>query len=156
MTLRKTDSGQGYCVYNKKRESFLALNVIRADTHFTRLKGLLGKLRLNSDEGIWVSPSCGIHTIGLRFSIDLIYLDANFRVIEMIESFGSFRIGPLRMNCASVLELPTRTLFFSQTQIGDELLICWPEEIEQYLMDHRRGQGEPATPAENAITVKSS
>ena len=104
-----------------------------ADTHLSRLKGLLGTLRLKSDEGIWISPSQGIHTIGVRFAIDLVYLDANYRVIETLESFGTFRIGPLRMNCASVLELPTRTIYCSQTQVGDQLVICSPEEIEQHL-----------------------
>ena len=126
-------STRRYCIFNKKRESFLALNVVRADTHMARLKGLLGTLRLRSDQGVWVIPSQGIHTIGLRFAIDLIYLDANDRVIELIESFGTFRIGPLRMNCASVLELPTRTIYHSQTQVNDELLICLPEELSRYL-----------------------
>jgi hypothetical protein len=37
------------------------------------------------------------------------------------------------MQCASVLELPTRTIYGSHTQIGDELLICSPEEMEKYL-----------------------
>jgi hypothetical protein len=37
------------------------------------------------------------------------------------------------MNCASVLELPTRTIYCSQTQVGDQLVICSPEEIEQHL-----------------------
>src|SRR3954451_5842080 len=109
-----------YCVFNKTRESFLALNVIPADTHLSRLKGLLGRLRLKSDEGIWINPSQGVRTVGLRFAIDLIYLDTNCRVLEMIESLGPFRIGPLRMNSASVLELPTRTIYASQTQVGDQ------------------------------------
>jgi uncharacterized membrane protein (UPF0127 family) len=80
-----------------------------------------------------MTPSQGIHTIGVRFAIDLIYLDSNHRVIETIESFGTFRIAPLRMKCASVLELPTRTIYSSQTQVGDELIICSPEEIGQHL-----------------------
>jgi len=122
-----------YCVFNKSRESFLALKILKADTLFARLKGLLGTLQLNSDEGIWVIPSQGVHTIGLRFAIDLIYLDENCRVLDVIESLGTFRIAPLRMECASVLELPTRTIYHSQTQIGDELLICSPEEIKRYL-----------------------
>lgn len=122
-----------YCAFNKTRESFLALNLIPADTHLSRLKGLLGTIRLKSDEGIWISPSQGIHTIGLRFAIDLIYLDTDYRVIETMESFGTFRIGPLRMNCASVLELPVRSIYCSQTQVGDQLLICSPEEVERHL-----------------------
>jgi uncharacterized protein len=127
------NKSQHYCVFNRTRESFLALDVTPADTHLARLKGLLGRLKLKSGEGVWVTPSQGIHTIGMRFAIDLIYLDADCRVIETIESFGTCRIGPLRMNCASVLELPTRTIYCSHTQVGDKLLICSSEEMEHEL-----------------------
>ncbi len=122
-----------YCVFNKTRESFLSLNVAPADTHLQRLIGLVGRLRLKSDEGIWVVPSQGVHTIGVLFAIDLIYLDEQHRVIHTVESLGTFRIGPVRRNCASVLELPTRTIYSSQTSVGDELLICSSEEMESYL-----------------------
>jgi uncharacterized membrane protein (UPF0127 family) len=130
-----------YCVFNQTRESFLALDVTLADTHFTRMKGLLGRLRLKSGEGVWIAPSQGIHTFGVRFAIDLIYLDADCRVIETIESFGTFRISPLRIKCASVLELPTRTIYCSHTQVGDRLLICSAEEMEQQLSAGRRTEG---------------
>jgi len=109
------------------------LNVTAADTHLARLKGLLGKIRLKSDEGIWVIPSRGIHTIGVLFAIDLIYLDFSHRIVHLVESFGSSRIGPVNRHCASVLELPTRTIYSSQTRVGDELVICSPEEMEEYL-----------------------
>jgi uncharacterized membrane protein (UPF0127 family) len=128
-----------YCVFNKTRESLLSLNVASADTHFARLKGLIGKLRMRSDEGLWVTPSRGIHSIGLLFPIDLIYLDANNRVIHLIESFGTFRIGPIMMNCASVLELAARSIYCSQTSLGDEFLICTPEELERHLKNSGTG-----------------
>ncbi len=132
---RKEKSRQRYCAFNRTRESFLSLNVVLTDTHLSRLKGLMGKLRLKGDEGIWVVPSQGVHTIGVLFAIDLIYLDAQDRVIHLEESFGTFRIGPVRTNCASVLELPTRTIYSSQTQVGDELLISRPELMEQFLKE---------------------
>jgi uncharacterized membrane protein (UPF0127 family) len=132
---RKKKSELRYCVFNKTRESFLSLSVAAADTHLTRLRGLLGRVRLNSDEGIWVIPCQGIHTIGVLFAVDLIYLDARCRVIHLTESFGTFRIGPIRRKCSSVLELPTRTIYSSQTQVGDELLICSPREMEEYLRE---------------------
>lgn len=138
MLFEKKNLQHRYCVFNRTRESFLSLNVAAADTHLTRLKGLVGRFRLKSDEGIWVIPSQGVHTIGVLFAIDLIYLDANCRVIHLIESFGTFRIGPIRKNCASVLELRTRTIYSSQTQPGDELLICSPEEMENYLKENDR------------------
>jgi uncharacterized protein len=135
----KKTSRKGYCVFNKTRESFLSLSVAAADTHLARLKGLLGRLRLKSDEGIWVVPSQGVHTIGVLVPLDLIYLDSDHRVIHMVESLGSFRIGPIRRNAASVLELPPRTIYSSQTQVGDQLLICPPEQMEAFLKVSNQG-----------------
>jgi uncharacterized membrane protein (UPF0127 family) len=118
-----------YCVYNQTRECFLSLSVTPADTTFARLKGLIGRLKLRVDEGLWIVPSCGVHTVGVLFPLDLIYLDENHQVIHLIEHFPRFRISPLRTQAASVLELPTHTIYSSQTQAGDQLLICAVEEI---------------------------
>ena len=43
-----------YCVYNQTRECFLSLSVTPADTTFSRLKGLIGRLKLKVDEGLWI------------------------------------------------------------------------------------------------------
>jgi uncharacterized protein len=122
-----------YCVYNQTRECFLSLEVTAADTIFSRLRGLIGRLKLRSDEGIWVVPSRGIHTLGLLFPLDLIYLDEHYRVIHLVEYFPSFRIAPLKTQAESVLELATHTIYSSQTQPGDQLVICVAEEMEQKL-----------------------
>jgi uncharacterized protein len=124
---------RAYCVYNQTRECFLSLNVTAADTIFSRLRGLIGRLKLRSDEGIWVVPSRGVPTLGLLFPLDLIYLDEHYRVIHLVEYFPSFRIAPLKTQAESVLELPTHTIYSSQTQPGDELVICVAEEMESRL-----------------------
>ncbi len=120
------------CVFNRNRESFLGLRVAAADTLAMRMRGLLGRIGLKPDDGIWLTPSCGIHTIGMLFAIDLIYLDAANRVIHLVENFAPFRISPIRIKCASILELQSRAIYASNTQIGDELLICAPAEMKQY------------------------
>lgn len=119
-----------YCVYNQTRECFLCLGVTPADTTFSRLKGLIGKLKLKLDEGLWVVPSQGVHTFGVLFPLDLIYLDEQHKVLHAIEHFPRFRIAPLRIQASSVLELPTHTIYSSQTQPGDQLIICPVDEIE--------------------------
>lgn len=118
-----------YCVYNQTRECFLSLGVTPADSIMARLKGLIGKLKLKLDEGLWVVPSQGVHTLGVLFPLDLIYLNESYQVIHVIEHFPRFRIAPLRIKAASVLELPTHTIYSSQTQPGDQLIICAAEEI---------------------------
>lgn len=128
------------CVYNLTRECFLSLGVTVADTSFSRLRGLIGKTKMRPDDGIWLIPSSGVHTIGVLFAIDLLYLDQNHRVIETIESFPRFHVAPMRIQAASVLELPTHTVYPSQTQTGDEMLICPIEEVESRLRQTDRGQ----------------
>jgi len=119
-------------VYNKTRQSFLSLGVSIADTHFKSLKGLLGKRRLQEDDGLWIIPCQGIHTIGVLFPIDVIFLDADLKVIHMVEHLSPFRIGPIRVNCQSVLEMSVRTIYSSHTQIGDSLMICSADQMEAH------------------------
>jgi uncharacterized membrane protein (UPF0127 family) len=118
--------------FNITKQSFISLGVTVADTPWARLRGLLGRMRMRSDEGLWLVPSRGVHTIGLMFPIDVIYLDSKLRVVHIVESLGPLRIGPLRLRCESVLELPARSVYGSGTQIGDQLMICAPQEMEAY------------------------
>jgi len=133
-------SRKNYCVYNQTRESFLSLGVSPADTTFARLRGLIGRLRLRLDEGLWIVPSCGVHTIGVLFPLDLLYLDDHNRVLQIVEHFPRFRIAPINPHAASVLELPVHTIYSSQTLPGDQLLICGVEEMVGRL--NRAGLGQ--------------
>jgi uncharacterized membrane protein (UPF0127 family) len=140
-----------YCVYNQTRECFLSLGVNVADTSFLRLKGLIGRLKLKFDEGLWVVPSSGVHTWGVLFPLDLIYLDEDYRVIYLTEHFPIFRIAPLKTDAASVLELPPHTIYSSHTELGDQLVICRAEEMESRLSED--GAACIGTPMEEAIRV---
>ena len=133
--------------FNITRQSFLSLGLAAADTPWARLRGLLGRIRLRSDEGLWVVPSQGIHTIGLLFPIDVVYLDSQMRVIHLVEHLGPLRIAPLRRHGASVLELPPLTINGSGTHVGDQLLICSPDEMCSYW---KSAEPEPA-PVKKAI-----
>jgi uncharacterized membrane protein (UPF0127 family) len=134
-----------FYVYNETRQSFLSLGVSIADTFFASLKGLLGKSKLRNDEGLWVIPSQGIHTIGLLFPIDLVYLDANRKVIHLVEHLRPFRFAPIKASCESVLELPIRTICRSDTRIGDTFVICSADEVEM------RWRPEKTAPAREII-----
>jgi hypothetical protein len=72
----------------------------------------------------------GRHLFRLFSSRDLIFLDDKQRVVEAIESFPPFRLVPISANVESVLALPVRTIDSSQTQAGNQLVICVAEEME--------------------------
>ena len=61
------------------------------------------------------------------------------RVIHLIEHVGPFRIAPFRRRCASVLELPTRSIFGSGTQLGDEVIGLFSGGLVRALADERGG-----------------
>jgi uncharacterized membrane protein (UPF0127 family) len=131
-----------YYAFNVTRQSFINLGVSIADTPWARLRGLLGRMRLRSDEGLWIIPSRGIHTFGLMFPIDVVYLDAGLRVVHVMESLGPLRIAPIRLKSESVLELPARSVYESGTQVGDQLLICTPAEMENYWSSQDQPPGQ--------------
>jgi hypothetical protein len=97
------------------------------------MKDMMATLALKSGEGLWMTPFRGISESGMRAPLDLIYLDEDCRVIEVVESFPTFRVTPSSPQPASVLALPTHSIYSSQTQPGDQLLLCEAEEMERRL-----------------------
>ncbi|HSY31881.1 MAG TPA: DUF192 domain-containing protein [Verrucomicrobiae bacterium] len=113
-------------VYNKTRETFVATDTILADSYLRRLIGLLGKTKrwAQLGRGLWIVPSSGVHTIGMLFPIDLIFLSKEKEVIHVEEYVRPFRISKVSLKAQSVLELPPHTIYRSGTQVGDRLEIA--------------------------------
>jgi uncharacterized membrane protein (UPF0127 family) len=112
-------------VYNKTREAFVATEAVVADGYITRLVGLLGKTKrwARFGAGLWIVPSRGVHTIGMLFPIDLVFLNKEKEVIHVEEHVRPFRISKVVLKAASVLELPTHTIYRTGTRVGDWLEI---------------------------------
>jgi uncharacterized membrane protein (UPF0127 family) len=108
-------------VYNKTRETFVATEASIADNYLSRLVGLLGKTKRWAllGRGLWIVPSQGVHTIGMMFPIDIIFLSKDMRVVHLEEHVRPFRISNVSLKASSVLELPTHTIYRSGTQVGD-------------------------------------
>jgi uncharacterized protein len=120
---------QNLYAYNVTRQAFISLGVTLADAPWSRLRGLFGRIKLRSDEGLWVVPSRGVHLAGSLFATDSIYLDENSRVVHLAEHPRSQGFRLLRRKCASVLQVPVRAIEASGTRAGDLILIRSPREI---------------------------
>ena len=118
-------SVRSVCVYNKTRETFVATEAAVADDYFRRLIGLLGKTNswAKLGRGLWIVPSRGVHSIGMLFPIDLVFLSKDKKVVHVEEHFRPFRVSRVSLRTASVLELPTHTIYRSGTRVGDTLEI---------------------------------
>jgi len=124
-TMKNGNKTRAVYVYNKTRETFLATEAAVADSYVPRLVGLLGKTRrwARFGTGLWIVPSCGVHTIGMLFPIDLIFLGKQKEVVHVEEHVRPFRISKVSLKASSVLELPAHTIYRTGTQIGDRLEI---------------------------------
>ena len=112
-------------VYNQTRDTFVATEVVVANSYLGRLVGLLGKTRgwARPGRGLWIVPSHGVHTVGMLFPIDLIFLDQSKRVVDIEEHVRPFSISKISIKASSVLELPPHTVFRTGTRVGDRLEI---------------------------------
>lgn len=94
-----------------------------AETSITRLVGLLGRSNLEAGEGIWIRPSSGIHTFGMRFAIDVVGLDRDMRVVKLWFRVKPHRITSVSTRIRSVLELAAGEIAARSIQLGDVLNI---------------------------------
>ena len=119
------DQRRAVYVYNKTRETFVATEASVADSYLRRLVGLLGKTQRWSrlGTGLWIVPSRGVHTIGMLFPIDLIFLGKEKEVVHVEEHVRPFRISRVSLKANSVLELPAHTIYRTGTRVGDQLEI---------------------------------
>jgi uncharacterized protein len=101
----------------------LALHLAVAETLCARLKGLLGRSSLKLGEGLWITPCNSIHTFGMKFPIDALFLDKHKRVVGVARNLRPNRISRIYCGASSVLELPAGTLDATGSHIGNEVTI---------------------------------
>jgi uncharacterized protein len=113
--------------FNRTRAAYLATTLAVADTHWTRLRGLLGLTRddFGNGSGLWIVPCHGVHTLGMNFPIDVVYLDSSMTVIHVQPDVRPWRFTPILRQAASVLELPCHKAAETGTAIGDRIEITF-------------------------------
>jgi uncharacterized protein len=93
-----------------------------ADNPITRLKGLLGRAGLEPDEGLLLSPAPAIHTWFMRFPIDAVFLDREFRVVGVAPRLSPWRWAR-RARARAVLELSAGESERRGLQLGERLRV---------------------------------
>jgi hypothetical protein len=113
--------------FNQTRQRYLATELSVAETHWSRLRGLLGTSDddFRNGRGLLIRPCRGVHTLAMRFTIDVAYLDREGTVVHLEAGLRPWRFAPVRLKAASVLELPCHTLAETQTVLGDRIEIKW-------------------------------
>ncbi len=113
---------QLFAIRNETRRTVIGDSIRRAATSQDRRRGLLGCDALQPGEGLWIVPCEGIHTFGMRFAIDVVFLDRKLRVRKIIPGLRPRRIS-ISLTSHSVVELPVGVIARSGTRAGDSLRV---------------------------------
>jgi len=107
-------------ILNQTRQTLLASGADFADTARARRTGLLRRSVLKPGEGLWIVPCEAVHSFGMKFAIDLVYLDRKKIVRKVKNAMMPWRLSAC-VTAHSVLELPRGTIASTATFPGDQL-----------------------------------
>lgn len=84
--------------------------VIRAETWWAKGWGVLGRRFLPPGEGLWLPGVGSVHTVGVRFPLDLLFLNAKMQTVRAASSVPPGRWLVRASGAAHTLELGAGTL----------------------------------------------
>jgi uncharacterized membrane protein (UPF0127 family) len=113
----------GIMVRNVTRCTALATAAQRAGTPWARLVGLIGRKGLPPGTGLLLPRTPAVHTLFMRFPIDLVFVDRTQTVVAIVHRLPPWRLSPLHWSAADVIELPAGAVTASGTQVGDRLAV---------------------------------
>lgn len=115
-------------VVNTGRNHELGTRVRLADAWLTRLRGMLGQPAPAAGEGLLLTPCRSAHMYGMRYPLDIAFLDANRAIVAMYHSLPPGSRTYWHRNALHALELPAGTLESSGTAMGD--VLTWTAQPE--------------------------
>jgi len=78
--------------------------VYRAESSIERMRGLLGRAELGSEEGFWIEPCNAVHTLFMTYPLDVLFLDGNGVVLKAVSHLKPWRFAGT-MKARATLEL---------------------------------------------------
>lgn len=102
------------------RDATVLASVEVADTFATRCRGLLG--RDGIDGALLLRPARSVHTLGMRFAIDVAHCDGDLRVLH-ISRMRPHRVGRPFRRAYVIIEAEAGAFERWGLQVGDELAI---------------------------------
>ncbi|OZI63289.1 hypothetical protein CAL28_10835 [Bordetella genomosp. 11] len=93
------------------------VRVLRAGGWRGRLRGLLCRRRPRPGLALWLAPCRAVHTFGMRYPLDIVFLDAGGRAVSVVRGLRPWRVA-LCLRAVSVVELEAGVVDFENGGIG--------------------------------------
>ncbi len=104
----------------RTNESCVIRNVSKTSNFLERMRGLLISSPLTENEGLLISPCSSVHTFGMSYAIDLVFLDKQFTIVKTVRSLKPWRMAASKAS-SMVLELAAESLDKLQLTTGQQL-----------------------------------
>ncbi len=111
---------------NAGRGTVLGDRVGVADGWWSRFRGLSGRVGLSAGEGLMLTPCRAVHMFGMRFAVDVAFLDRAGSVVALYRELAPRARTRWHRGAVHALELPAGTLEATGTSNGDRI-VCNPE-----------------------------
>jgi uncharacterized membrane protein (UPF0127 family) len=117
------ENGKHFVARDAETGVVVANRVSVASRRIDRAVGLLSRSSLDPGEGLWITPCNGVHTWFMRFTIDVLALDADGVVVDVVSDLKPWRMRLPKPGAVSVLELPAGTLASAGMKVGHRITI---------------------------------
>jgi hypothetical protein len=111
---------------SNRRGPLLGDRIGVADRWWPRFRGLLGRAGLEPGEGLLLEPCRAVHMLGMRFALDIAFLDRDGTVVAAYPNLRPGARTGWHRGATRALELPAGTLAASGTREGDQI-VCTEE-----------------------------
>jgi uncharacterized membrane protein (UPF0127 family) len=108
---------------NARTEQPVASAVEVADTRATRRRGLLGRDGLAAGSALMLTPCNAVHTVGMRFAIDVVFVDSRGHVRKIVHNLPPWRMAVSPLSRATI-ELSAGELGADRLRVGDRLYLA--------------------------------
>lgn len=110
-----------YSLVNSRTQEKVVDNLWIADNFFSRFLGLIGSNALQNKEGLLISPCQQIHTHFMGYSVDVIFLDRQHRVLHTVINMKPWKMTKYVKNAYYVLEIAEKC--GQNIKVGDTLTL---------------------------------
>jgi uncharacterized membrane protein (UPF0127 family) len=107
---------------NERTRQLVAQSVEVAGTRTARRRGLLGRDGLDEASAMLLAPCAAVHTAGMRFAIDVVFLDRQGFTVKVVRDLRPWRIA-LAAGARAVIEMPAGSLHWGDVLLGDRLYL---------------------------------
>ena len=100
-------------IINSSNHICLASHVEIANRTLSRTIGLMGRNKIETDHALLIYPCQQIHTYFMKFTIDCLFIDKKYQVVQIIEGLKPWKISKKTPAGWGVIELPEGCLLYT-------------------------------------------